>query len=161
MYSCSIGATDPVHPLHKNPELQNSGFFVMLRVITQKKERQNMVFKALDQDFSVCKIRDLCGVDFTRDFVFLSKTDEETSLVCESDCVPRDAVAVESGWKAFRIEGVLDFGLVGIIARITDVLAQADISVFVVSTYNTDYVFLKSHDFDKGLNLVKTSVEFL
>ena len=120
-----------------------------------------MVFTALDLDFSVCKIRDLSGVDFTRDFVFLSKTDEEVSLVCETGCVPENAVAAEPGWRAFRIEGVLDFGLIGVIARITDVLARADISVFVVSTYNTDYIFLKSHDFEKGLILLKTGVEFL
>ncbi|MCL2409210.1 MAG: ACT domain-containing protein [Oscillospiraceae bacterium] len=114
-----------------------------------------MVFTSLEAEFSVCKIRDAHGVDFARDFVFLSKTDEEISLVCPSTCVPQDAVAVEVGWKAFRIDGVLDFGLVGVIANITGTLANAGISVFVISTYNTDYVFIKSHDFDKGLALLE------
>ncbi|MCL2402152.1 MAG: ACT domain-containing protein [Oscillospiraceae bacterium] len=114
-----------------------------------------MVFTSLEIDFSVCKINDTRGVDFTRDFVFLSKTDEEISLVCPSDYVPPSAIAVEAGWKAFRIEGILDFGLVGIVADITGVLANAGISVFVISTYNTDYVFIKSHDFDKGLALLR------
>jgi len=113
------------------------------------------MFTSLEIDFSVCKIHDTHSVDFTRDFIFLSKTDEEISLVCPSVCVPQDAVAVEAGWKAFRIDGVLDFGLVGVIANITGVLANAGISVFVISTYNTDYVFIKSHDFDTGLALLE------
>jgi hypothetical protein len=113
-----------------------------------------MVFTSLESDFSVCKIRDIHGVDFNRNFVFLSKTDEEISLVCPSDCVPKDTVAVEIGWRGFRIDGILDFGLVGVISGITGTLANAGISVFVISTYNTDYVFIKSHDFDKALALL-------
>jgi len=114
-----------------------------------------MIFTTLDLDFSICKIRDVSGVDLSREFVFLSKTDEEVSLVCPSDCTPRDALAVEAGWRAFRIDGILDFGLVGVVADITGVLAAAGISVFVISTYNTDYVFMKCHDFDKGLALLR------
>jgi len=114
-----------------------------------------MIFKAIDLDFSVCKVRDTDGIDLMRDFVFLSKTDEEISLVCEAAYVPKDAIAIEPGWKAFRVDGVLDFGLVGIIAEITKILANANISVFVVSTYNTDYVFVKSDDFDKAIKLLK------
>ena len=114
-----------------------------------------MNLTSLTPDFSVCKIRDTTDVDFTRDFVFLSKTDEEVSLVCPSSCVPPDAVAVEAGWRAFRIDGILDFGLVGVLADITGALARAGISVFVISTYNTDYVFIKSHDFDKGLAFLR------
>ena len=114
-----------------------------------------MEFITLDIDFSVCKIKDIHNIDFTHTFVFLSKTDEELSLVCEFVYVPSDATAVVDGWKAFRIAGTLDFGLIGIIANITQILAEAEISVFVISTYNTDYVFLKSKDFDKGLALIK------
>ena len=120
-----------------------------------------MKITALKQNFSVCKIRDVRDADFSREFAFLSKTDEEISLVCETEYVPNDAIAVEPGWRAFRIDGTLDFGLVGIVAKITEVLAQAGISVFVISTYNTDYVLLKSHEFVKGLNLVENSIEFI
>ena len=118
-----------------------------------------MKFATLDLDFSICKINDISGVDFSRLFVFLSKTDEEISLVCESKHVPANATAVEPDWKGFRVDGVLDFGLVGVIASITKVLADAEISVFVVSTYNTDYVFLKFDDFDRGLELVKQTIK--
>jgi len=105
----------------------------------------------IECDFTVCKINTMEQIDFTREFVFLSKTESEISLVCESACVPPDAVSTDTGWKAFRISGILDFGLIGVIAKITDLLAKENISVFVVSTYNTDYIFVKAENFDRGL----------
>lgn len=113
-----------------------------------------MKIKALEEKFTVCKIQDVSGVDFTRPFVFLAKTDWELSLVCETEHVPPDVTHAEPGWRAFRVDQALDFGLVGIIAGITKVLAEAGISVFVVSTYDTDYVLLKEKDFEVGFERV-------
>ena len=86
-------------------------------------------------EFSVCRIRDVKDIDFTKDFTFLFKTDDEISLVCESQYVPESAVAVEANWRALRIEGTLDFGMIGIIAKISNILTEAGISIFIVSTY--------------------------
>jgi len=113
-----------------------------------------MELKKLDMDFAVCKIQNINSVDFSNEFIFLSKTDEEISLVCESRFVPENAVAVESGWGAFKIAGTLDFGVIGVIARISEILSKAGISIFAVSTYDTDYVFLKSCDYGKGIALL-------
>ena len=110
-----------------------------------------MELQKIELDFSVCKIKNIQQVDFTREFVFLHKTPEEISLVCESACVPPDAISVEASWKALRISGQLEFGLIGIIARISKILAEAQISIFVISTYDTDYVLLKADDFNKGI----------
>ena len=113
-----------------------------------------MELKKLDMDFTVCKIQNINSVDFSKEFVFLSKTDEEISLVCESGFVPENAIAIEAGWNAFKIAGMLEFGAVGVIAKIAEILSDADISIFVVSTYNTDYVFIKSYDYWKGIDLL-------
>ncbi|MCL1884267.1 MAG: ACT domain-containing protein [Defluviitaleaceae bacterium] len=113
-----------------------------------------MKFKILENEFSVCKITDIKSVDFAQEFIFLSKTDEELSLVCESNHVPPNATHIEPNWRAFRIDQELDFSLIGIIAKITETLAEAKISVFVISTYNTDYVLIKSPDFKKALSLL-------
>ena len=78
-----------------------------------------MKLQALPQAFTVCQVSDLSGVDFSRDFVFVTKTDEEVSLVCETECVPPNALAREDGWRAFRVSGVLEFSLVGILAKIS------------------------------------------
>lgn len=113
-----------------------------------------MKLKVLPNDFSVCKISDVQTVPFTESFCFFSRTDEELSLVCPVTAVPPVTEAREDGWKAFRIEGVLDFGLVGILARIASILAENGIAIFAVSTYNTDYVFIKKDYFEQALALL-------
>ena len=60
------------------------------------------------------------------------------------------------GWKAFRIQGVLDFSLIGILAKIDTVLADNGISIFAVSTYNTDYVLIKKENYQKALDILQT-----
>jgi len=110
-----------------------------------------MELQKLQHNFTVCKIENIEQVDFSREFVFLSKTDDEISLVCESDYVPSNATLSETGWKGLRIVGVLDFGLVGILAKIANILAEAGVSIFVVSTYNTDYIFIKATHFDNAI----------
>jgi hypothetical protein len=116
-----------------------------------------MNIKKLDKDFSVCKVPDLDGVDMRSEFVFLSKTDEELSLVCESRLVPANAVEVEADWRGLRVEGPLDFALVGVIAHISAALARAGVSVFVVSTYDTDYLFLKTRELERGVAALQES----
>ena len=113
-----------------------------------------MQLMKLPVDFTVCKIQDLSLVDWNQEFVFISKTDEEISLVCETRFVPKNVIVAESDWKAFKIVGILDFSMIGVIAKITNILAQADISVFVVSTYNTDYILLKSLHDEKSMALL-------
>lgn len=101
--------------------------------------------------FTVCQISDLMVIDFSREFVFFSKTDKELSLVCETACVPQNTLAREDGWRGFRVSGVLEFSLVGILAEISGILAKSGISIFAVSTYNTDYIFAKSDVFDRAM----------
>lgn len=115
----------------------------------------------LGYDLSICKlsmpVTDVSpAVNFDGDFYFFQKTPDEISLVCEAQSVPPNAVAVEAGWKALRVSGVLDFGLIGVLADITAVLAKAEIGVFVVSTYNTDYILLKSGALQTGVDALKS-----
>lgn len=87
-------------------------------------------------------------------FCFIGKTDEELSLVCESAHAP-SALERSDGWRGMRIEGVLDFSLVGIISKIAHILAVRGISIFAVSTYNTDYLFIKEEVLDDALCALK------
>ena len=111
----------------------------------------------LPQAFTVCQIFDRSGVDFSRDFVFVSKTDEEISLVCETEFIPANTLAREDGWRALRVCGVLEFSLVGILAKLSAILAQAGISIFAISTYNTDYLFTKADVFDRALEVLSNA----
>jgi uncharacterized protein len=76
-------------------------------------------------------------------FVSLTWTPDELSIVCPESIVPED-VESEQGWVCMRVAGKLDFSLVGVLSGITSHLAVADISVFAVSTFDTDYLLLKS-----------------
>ncbi|MDD2574434.1 MAG: ACT domain-containing protein [Bacillota bacterium] len=114
-----------------------------------------MELKIINQDFSICKVEDLSQVDYSDDFCFVSKTDEELSLVCNTNLVPQNAIERDNGWKAFRIEGVLDFSLIGILSRISTLLAENKIGLFAVSTYNTDYILTKEENFDKSIKILE------
>jgi len=72
----------------------------------------------------------------------LLRTGEELTVVCAEASVPI-GVRQEPGWRAFKVSGLLDFTLVGILAQIASPLAQAGISIFALSTYNTDYILVK------------------
>ena len=111
-----------------------------------------MELKRLENELTVCKVASVDDVDLSGEFVFVGKTDEEISLVCETGSVPAGAIVREDGWRCFRIQGVLDFSLVGILAKITGVLAAEGICIFAVSTFNTDYILVKEGDFDRALD---------
>ncbi len=114
-----------------------------------------MYLKILSTEFSICKIKNLKDINYEDEFIFLGKTDEELSLVCSTKYVPQEYIECDSGWKGFRIEGILDFSLVGILAKISSVLAENGISIFAISTYNTDYILLKADKLDKAIEILK------
>lgn len=113
-----------------------------------------MKLKKINRDFSVCKVSDYSGVDLSTEYFFTGKTDEENSLVCETLKVPDNTTERDDGWRAFRIEGILDFSLIGILSGISAILADAGIGIFAVSTFNTDYIFVKSENFEKAMNVL-------
>ena len=113
-----------------------------------------MKIKKLSYDFCVCKVKDYSKVDFNSQYCFIAKTDEENSLVCIPPDVPDNITERSDNWNAFKVEGVLDFSLLGILSKISTLLSENNISIFAVSTYNTDYIFTKKENFQKALNLL-------
>ncbi len=116
---------------------------------------ESMEIQVLRESFSVCKVTDYTQVNLEDEYCFIGKTDEENSLVCIAEHVPRNTIEREDGWRAFRIAGTLDFALVGILSKIAGLLAEHKISIFAVSTYNTDYVFLKEDKFNEALAVLE------
>lgn len=114
-----------------------------------------MELKKIDHNFSVCQVEDYSLVNLNSEYSFIGKTDEEKSLVCITDEVPANVIQQDDGWKAFRIQGVLNFSLIGILAKIAAALADNGISIFAVSTYNTDYVLMKKENYQKALDVLK------
>ena len=114
-----------------------------------------MVLKVISYPLSVCKVNKIDTSVLTKDFFFLTKTDEELSLVCPTGDVPDDITERSDGWRGFRIDGVLDFSLIGILSRLSGILADNGIGIFAVSTYNTDYILVKEENLERSLDLLE------
>lgn len=85
-----------------------------------------------------------------RPWCSVTRTADELSIVCESRFVP-SGVRSNDGWRLLRVEGPLDFGLTGVLHRITAPLAAAKISLFTISTFDTDYVLVKEGDLEHAV----------
>ena len=109
-----------------------------------------MDLEILGPELSVCKLDSMDQVDIGKELFFLSRTDDEISLVCPTSDVPEETLSREDGWRAFRIRGTLDFSLIGILSGITTVLAKESIGVFAISTFDTDYILVRSGDLERA-----------
>ena len=120
-------------------------------------DARGATLRVLDLPFSVCKVSSWDGVGLDGPFVFAAATDREKSLVCPTDRVPAATLAREDGWRAFGVEGPLDFSLVGILARISSCLAAEGIALFAISTFDTDYVLVKAENLPRALAALAAS----
>lgn len=113
-----------------------------------------MELRKLPYKLTVCKITNIAEIDTNKDFYFIGKTDEEISLVCVTEEAPTNTIEREDGWRGFRIQGVLDFSLIGILSKISGILAENRIGIFAISTFNTDYILVKEEDFEWALDVL-------
>ncbi|KRL01143.1 ACT domain-containing protein [Liquorilactobacillus capillatus] len=113
-----------------------------------------MKIALLPDDFSVFQVTSIKDIKLVKP-MFIGLTNDEISIVAPTDRVPHTTINCEDGWKAFQIQGVLDFSLVGILAKISSLLAEHSISIFAVSTYNTDYILVKETDATAAVAVLK------
>lgn len=89
-------------------------------------------------------------------FYSVTRTGDEISVVCAEDSAPTgEHVRVEPDWRALEVAGPLDFSMVGVMAGLTQPLADVDVSVFVVSTYDTDYVLVHAAALEKAVEALR------
>jgi hypothetical protein len=108
----------------------------------------------LPDTLAICRLpKDASLPDWalTGAFVSITRTNDELSIVCNQVRVPED-VLCERGWRGLKVEGLLDFSLTGILAALTAPLAEAEISIFPVSTFDTDYLLVKEADLHKAID---------
>ena len=111
----------------------------------------------IHQEFSVCQVEDYSFVDLDSEYSFIGKTDEEKSLVCITSEIPPNVIQRDDGWKALRIQGVLEFSLIGILSKIAAILADHSIPIFAVPTYDTDYLLTKKENYEKVIKALKNA----
>jgi len=113
----------------------------------------NLNLVLLPEFLAVCQLApDSSLPDWAQSINLLSftRTPDELSIVCENAAVP-ETITAERGWRALKMQGPLDFSLVGILAALTTILAEVEISIFAISTYNTDYLLLKEQNLARGM----------
>ena len=105
-----------------------------------------LILKILSSRFTVARLDAAAALPswaLAGEFCSITRTANELSIVCESVQVP-DGLCSETGWRALEVQGPLQFDQVGIMAALTQILADRSISIFAVSTYDTDYILLKN-----------------
>lgn len=112
-----------------------------------------LIISVLPFSLSVCRLEADCSIPgwaSAGPFFAITRTSEELSVVCEAAMVP-EGIRSESGWCALKVEGPLDFALTGILARLSGVLAEAEISIFALSTFDTDYILVREARLDAAV----------
>ena len=107
-----------------------------------------LVFSVLFETFTIHKLSPDASIPeeiLKSNYYSVSKTENELSLVC-SEVIEVQSLQSSKDWKCIKVKGPLDFDLTGILAGISDILAQANISIFAISTFDTDYILVRTHD---------------
>jgi len=114
----------------------------------------SMNLEAVDLRLAVCRLEADSEVppwvDRSGDFVSITRTADELSIVCAHDAVPA-GVPMEGPWRAFRVQGPIVMTLIGVVAALANPLADAGISIFAISTFDTDYTLVHEPDFDAAV----------
>jgi len=114
---------------------------------------KQLTLKVLDGEYTIHRFspeKSLPTEALGSSFLSITKTEEELSIVCDASIV-LDAEVSESGWSCIKVLGPLDFALTGILAKLSGVLAEVQISIFAISTYDTDYILVKSEKLESAL----------
>ena len=106
----------------------------------------------LPDTFAICRLAGDAQIPdwASGDFISITRTADELSIVCPQDHVPDD-VKAERGWRCLRVAGTLDFSEVGVLSALARPLADAGISIFVVSTFDTDYLMAREADLERAV----------
>jgi hypothetical protein len=115
-------------------------------------ERRSLRLEIVSGTYAVCRLDaadPLPAWAASGAFVSVTRTDAELSVVCPEDAVPA-GVRAEPGWRCLRVVGPLGFGMTGVLASLAGPLASSGVSIFVVSTYDTDYLMVQDRDLERG-----------
>lgn len=109
------------------------------------------------ETLSICRLEKNAPIPewaLTGEFFSITRTAEELSVVCPQNQVP-PGVQKQDGWKVLQVEGPLDFSLTGVLASLTEPLAKEGISVFAISTYETDYLLVKEEQLEGAIQALR------
>lgn len=123
-------------------------------------KEQKLTLKLLKDTYVVCRLEKDSSIPswaFDGEFSSITKTDDELSIVCLQDNIP-DNIKCERDWRILKIQGPLDFSLIGILSKISGLMAENNISIFAVSTYDTDYILLKNDKLENAIRVLENDI---
>jgi hypothetical protein len=118
---------------------------------------RRLAFIVADGIFAVCRLEPDTPIPpwaTTGDFFSITRTDDGLSVVCRQDAVP-EAITCERGWRCLRVAGAMPLSVVGVLASLTAPLADVGISVFAISTFDTDYLLVKGEDLERTVDVLR------
>ncbi len=118
---------------------------------------KGLTLSVLPDTFAVCRLDQTAPVPewaLANRFVSFTRTLDEVSIVSTQSDIP-ESVECEKDWRCLKVEGPLDLTLTGILASLAAPLAQAGISIFALSTYETDYILIKNRDLRAAIDVLK------
>jgi len=118
-----------------------------------------LTLKVLDGEFTIHRLKPDCEIShqvFGSEFYSIARTSDELSIVCRSEFIFQSEKS-EPGWSCLKVIGPLDFSLTGILAGIADALEKAKISIFAISTYDTDYILIRSENVRAAIDALSTA----
>ncbi len=124
---------------------------------TSSKSDQKLTLVPLEGTYAVCRLEAEAPIPAWvggGPFVSITRTADELSIVCRQETVP-EGVRCEQSWRCLRVAGMLDFSLGGVLAALLGPLADAGIGVFVVSTFDTDYLLVKEQDLRRAVEVLR------
>jgi len=130
-----------------------------------------LTMKLLKDKYSVCRLDKNSIIPnwvMNGEFFSITKTEDELSIVCSQENLPHNMqhelanIQCEKDWRILKVEGPLDFSLVGILSSISSLMAKEKISIFALSTYDTDYILVKENNIDAAINvLIKNNYDVI
>lgn len=122
--------------------------------MTQHEPPAGLTLDLLDGRYAICRLDPgevVPAWAWTGPLASVTRTLSELSIVCADAAVPATLEHVERGWCALRVAGPLDFGMVGVMARLTAPLAEAGVSVLALATFDTDYLLVRQPDLSRSI----------
>ncbi|MGM7683327.1 ACT domain-containing protein [Cytobacillus sp. Hm23] len=124
---------------------------------------KKLKMKLLDGLYGVCRLDPTDKIPSwlnTEEFFTITKTSDELSIICNTNSIP-NGIIYEKDWKIIKVEGPLDFSEIGILANISSTLATEKISIFAISTYDTDYILVQVAEIHNAIDaLMKNGYDF-
>ena len=117
----------------------------------------NLILSVLSETFTIHKFSPDASIPekiLKSNYYSVSKTENELSLVC-AQIIEVQSLQSSKGWKCIKVKGPLEFNLTGILAGISDILTRGYISIFAISTFNTDYILVRTHDLSSATTTLR------